>query len=256
LLFLFPSLLYFTAGIQKDGLIFLGLGMTCYHLFYLFKEKFSYKKILWFFIGLIIIFLLRNFVLITLIPALIAWFIAERIKRFVLQTYIIVYLLFIIIFFNLGAIHSSLNLPQYVSSRQLAFVEIAKGGQSAININPLYSNFRSFLNNTPQALNHSLMRPYLTEKFYFLYIPPAVEIFICEILFFFFLLFRIRKKDIPPFIYFCIFFSFSMLLMIGYTIPIIGAIIRYRSIYLPLLMIPVVCNIDWYKVRILLNIIK
>lgn len=246
-LFLLPSTLYFTSGIQKDGLIFLGLGICSYNLFYIFKEKFSYKKLLWFFAGLTIIFLLRNFVLITLIPALIAWFIAEQNKKFILRTFVIVYLFFIVLFFGLGN-YTSLDLPKYVSARQIAFIQIAKGSQSAININPLYDNFRSFLNNAPQALNHSLMRPYLTEKFSWLYIPATLEIFIYEILFILFLFYSKNIKS-QPFIYFSIFFSVSMFLMIGYTIPIIGAIVRYRSIYFPLLIIPLICCIDWNRFK-------
>jgi hypothetical protein len=64
----------------------------------------------------------------------------------------------------------------------------------------------------------------------------------------------LRKKVNHPFIYFCLFFSLSMLLMIGYTIPIIGAIVRYRSIYLPLLILPLICYTDWYKLKNLLHI--
>lgn len=248
-LFLLPSFLYFSAGIEKDGLIFLGLGICCYNLFFLFKRALSLKKIFLSFIGLLIIFLLRNFVLITLIPALTAWFIAEKNKKHLLQTYILVYLFFTVLFFNIRALHPSLNLPQYVSSRQIAFIQIAKGGGSAININPLFPDFRSFLNNAPQALNHSLMRPYLTEKFTWLYISAAFEIFIYELLFVLFLLFNVRKKITQPFIYFGVFFSLSMFLMIGYTIPIIGAIVRYRSIYMPLILIPMICSLNWNKIR-------
>lgn len=248
-LFLLPSFLYFTAGIEKDGLIFLGLGICCYNLFFLFKRAISIKKLLFTFAGLLIIFLLRNFVLITLIPGLIAWFISEKNKKYLLQTYIAVYLFFAVIFFNIGALHPSLNLPQYVSSRQIAFIQIAKGGESSININPLFPNFRSFLNNAPQALNHALMRPYLTEKFTLLYIPAALEIFIYELLFVLFFLFNARKKITQPFIYFGVFFSLSMLLMIGYTIPIIGAIVRYRSIYLPFIILPITCSLNWNRIR-------
>lgn len=251
-LFLLPSLIYFTAGLHKDGLIFLGLGITCYNLYCIIKDGFSVKRIIWFLIGLVIIFLLRNFVLITLLPAITAWIIAERNKKFILQTYVVVYLFFIGLFFSVGRLHPALDLPKYVSDRQIAFIQISKASQSAININPLFPHFRSFLNNSPQALNHTLMRPYLTEKFTVLYIPAAIEIFIYQVLFLIFLLFRSGNNKPDPYIYFGIFFSLSMFLMIGYTIPIIGAIARYRSIYFLFLLIPMVCYTDWGKVKTLL----
>ena len=249
ILFTLPSLIYFTSGIHKDGLVFLGLGIICYNLFFLINKDFSTPKFLWLLLGIAILFLFRNFVLLTLVPALTSWIIAEKTKRFKLQTFIICYLFFIVLFFGAGYIHPSLDLPQYVSTRQIAFVQIAKGGQSAININPLFPGFRSFLNNAPQALNHTLMRPYLAEKPDLLYLPPEIEIFIYQVLFFIFLLFRSSDKTVDAFIYFCIFFSLSMFLMIGYTIPILGAIVRYRSIYLPLLITPILCYTDWGKVN-------
>ncbi|MDB5222907.1 MAG: hypothetical protein JWN83_1574 [Chitinophagaceae bacterium] len=255
ILFFLPSLIYFTAGTHKDGLIFLGLGISCYNLFFLIKKGFSIPKIVWLLTGLTIIFLLRNFVLITLLPAITAWIIAEKNKKFTLQTFIAVYLFFILLFFGVGKLHPALDLPQYVSTRQIAFVQISKASQSAVNINPLFPNFRSFLNNSPQALNHALMRPYLTEKFTLPYIPAAIEIFIYQGLFFLFLLFRSKNRS-GPFIYFSVFFGLSMFLMIGYTIPIIGAIVRYRSIYFPFLIIPIVCSTDWGKVKRLLHFKK
>ena len=249
-LFLLPSMLYFTSGIQKDGLIYLGIAISCYNLFYLIKErKYTIKRIVWIAAGFVIILLLRNFVFIALIPAVIAWMIAAKNKRFILSSFLIAYLFFITLFFATGIVSPKLDLPSYVSTRQIAFIQIAKGGNSAININPLFPNFRSFLNNTPQALNHALMRPYLTENFNLLYIPIAIEIFIYEALLVLFLFFRVKNKNTDAFIYFGLFFSLTMFLMIGYTVPIIGALVRYRSIYFPFLLIPIICYIDWQKIK-------
>jgi hypothetical protein len=254
-LFFLPSLLYFSTAIHKDGLIFLGLGICCYHLFYMMREGASIKRILCLFIGFSILLLLRNFVLITLIPAMTAWLIAEKNRKFAFPVFTIVYLFFIILFFNARRLHPALDLPKYVSTRQIAFVEIANKSQSAVNVNSLYPTFSSFLTSFPQALNHSLIRPYITETTTLLYIPAAIEIIIYEILLLIFLLFR-RDQKPDPFISFGIFFSLSMFLMIGYTIPILGAIVRYRSIYFPFLVIPVLCYIDWNKVKAAIHLKK
>ena len=254
--FLLPSVIYFSSGIHKDGLIFLALGVCCYNLFFLLRRRFTVKSLLGLAGGLLIIFLLRNFILITLLPAIVAWIIAEKYRRYTLQAFIAVYVFFLLAFFMAGKVHPALDMPQYVSTRQIAFVEIAKGGQSAININPLFPHFRSFLNNSPQALNHSLMRPYMSEKFSFLYVFSAIEILCYELLFFLFLLLGPVARKTDAFICFCIFFSLSMFLMIGYTIPIVGAIVRYRSIYLPFIITPLLCSIDWQKISAILHIKK
>jgi hypothetical protein len=92
------------------------------------------------------------------------------------------------------------------------------------------------------------MRPYVWELNNLLYIPFSVEILVFEILFLLFIFFRKKNIQIPPLIYFCFFFSLTMFLIIGYTIPIIGAIVRYRSIYFIFLLTPIVCYTDWKKI--------
>ncbi len=248
-IFLLPSVIYFTSGIHRDGFIFLSLSIVIFNIHYILeKRNFLWKKFFSTIIFLCLILLLRNFVIIALIPALIAWIIADRFPKYAFFSFLGVYFVVTVLFFCSGFLFPGLNLPQHVSSRQIEFIELAKRGASAININPLYANFRSFLNNTPQALNHTLMRPYLTEKLNFLYTPVAIEIFIYQTIFLIFVFYRNDQKPIP-FIYFCFYFSISMFMMIGYTIPIIGAIVRYRSIYLPFLLIPIICLIDWNKIK-------
>lgn len=254
-IFILPSLIYFTSGIHRDGLLFLSVSMIMYHVSFMLRNKRkSWKRIFMALIFLLLVMLLRNFVFITLAPALISWIVAEQKPKYAFVIFLGIYFLVAILFFSSGLLSPEFDLPAHVSSRQLAFIEIGKGGASAININPLYPNFRSFLNNAPQALNHSLMRPYLTEHLNFLYIPAGLEIFLYEILFLLFIFFRKKNIDISPTIYFSCLFSISMFLVIGYTIPIIGAIARYRSIYFPLLLIPVICYTDWNRLKKLIHI--
>jgi hypothetical protein len=223
-------------------------------MFYLLKKRgFIAKRVIYISVALLLIFFLRNFVFITLSPALAAWMLSERRKGFVFPTFVIVYAFFILFFFSLKFIHPKLDLPQYVSSRQLEFIQIAEKAASSININPLFPDFRSFLNNVPQALNHTLMRPYLSETITPLYLPPAVEILFFELLFLGYLFFPLKLPGHKSFICFGIFLTLSMFLLIGYTIPILGAIVRYRCIYFPFLITPVVCLIDLKGILRIIN---
>lgn len=247
-IFLIPSTVYFSSAIHRDGLIYLSLCIIVYHSFFLIKFKnhllIRSAVILCF---LILILLLRNFVFIALIPALAAWIIASKRPKNSLLYFSIVYIIIAVLFFSTSLLPSSLNLPAHVSERQIAFTQLAKKGASSININPLFPNFRSFFNNLPQAVNHCLMRPYLTEHNTILYIPAALETMFYELIFIIFIFFRKSELALNSLFYFCIFFSITMFLIIGYTIPILGAIVRYRSIYLPFFLIPILINIDWKK---------
>jgi hypothetical protein len=254
-IFLLPSVIYFSSSIHRDGLIYLSLSMVIYHLFFMMQnKKYSFKNILIILIFLALILLLRNFVFITLVPAIIAWMFAEHKPKYAFIIFSGIYLFISVLFFCTGFLPPSFNLPAHVSNRQIDFIIIAKRGASAININPLYPNFRSFLNNIPQALNHSFMRPYLTEHLNFLYIPSGLEIFCYEILFLSFIFFRKKNITFSPLICFSVFLTITMFLIIGYTIPIIGAIVRYRSIYLPFILIPIICYTDWKKIKTIFHI--
>ena len=248
--FLLPSVIFFSSAIHRDGLIYLSISMVIYHLFFMMKNKYyPWKKILITLFFTLLIVLLRNFVLIIMLPALLSWLIAAKRPKYSLIIFSGVYFFLGILFFCTTFLPHAYNLPAHVAGRQAAFIEIAKGGVSSISINLLHPNFKSFLINIPQAINHSFMRPYLTEHVNFLYILSALEIFFYEVLFLFFIFFRKKNMLIYPLIYFSIFFTITMFIVIGYTIPIIGAIVRYRSIYFPFVLIPVICYTDWSKIK-------
>ena len=253
--FLLPSVMYFTNGIHRDGLIYLSLAIVIYHFQSGLYNKFHFRNIAAIVVFLMFILLLRNFVFITLVPALVAWWIAERFPHYSFLSFLFIYVLAIILFFSSAVLPTRLNLPQHVVTKQMEFIELGKRGASSMDILPLHTDAMSFLKNAPQALDHALLRPYLTEKFNFLYTPLAGELLCYEILIALFLFFRIKKQFLPT-VYFCFFFGLSMFLVIGFTIPILGAIVRYRSIYFPFLLMPVICLTDWNRIARVFQIHK
>ncbi|HMI63892.1 MAG TPA: hypothetical protein VK518_23410, partial [Puia sp.] len=70
-----------------------------------------------------------------------------------------------------------------------------------------------------------------------------------------------RPGSTNSFTLFCIIFSLSGLLIIGATVPFVGAIVRYRSIFLPFLVAPALCRLhsnplirrldDWLSLHLL-----
>jgi cadmium resistance protein CadD (predicted permease) len=87
-------------------------------------------------------------------------------------------------------------------------------------------------------------------------LAAATETDLLLLLFLVFLFFpNKRNNQNRPviFIYFCLFLSFSVLITIGYSVNNIGAIVRYRSIILPLLLTPVFCQINWQRINKLIS---
>src|SRR5439155_6354965 len=104
-----------------------------------------------------------------------------------------------------------------------------------------------FLKNTPQAINLSTIRPYPSDVRHILSLAAAIEIDALLLMFALFLLLHRNGWRPKNLVYFCIFFSFSVLLAIGFSVNNLGAIVRYRSVIMPLLVIPMAAAMDWSR---------
>jgi len=144
-----------------------------------------------------------------------------------------------------------------VTDKQAAFFTLPVAA-TQIELDTLKPNFKSFLSNTPRALDHLLLRPYPAEVPAPSILPVNIELLIFQLLFLLFLFFKRKPEpsERDPFLLFGIFFALSMFLFIGYIMPNLGSIIRYRAVYLIFLMTPVICRINWQKLSGLFKIKK
>lgn len=249
--FLIPSFAYWTSGIHKDGLVFMAISLITYHVYFGLKEKrFKLSRIFPLFISFIIILAFRNFLFVILIPALIAWILSTRIQKRTALIYFSTYLICGLLFFSLRYIFPWLDLPQAVVDKQKAFKTLQ--GNSGIELPELKPTVGSFLMNTPHALSSTTLRPHPGDVKHILSMAAASETVFLLLLFFLFLFWRTNGVKSTSFIWFCIFFSFSFLLSIGFTVNFLGAIVRYRSIVLPFLFVPVISLINWERIYFIL----
>ncbi|HJS56275.1 MAG TPA: hypothetical protein VJ765_17105 [Chitinophagaceae bacterium] len=254
--FLIPSFVYWTSGIHKDGLVFLAISLIIYHVYFSLKEKrFKPSRVLPLLISFLIILSFRNFILVIIVPALIAWILSCKIQKRIAFVFISTYLISAILFFTLRYIAAGLDFPQAVVDKQKAFKTLQ--GNSGIDFPVLKPTIGNFLVNAPQALSSTTLRPHPGDVKHILSMAAATETAFLIFLVLLFLIWRTNGVRSIPFIWFCIFFSFSFLLLLGFTVNFLGAIVRYRSIILPLLMVPVISLIDWQKIySFLFNNIK
>lgn len=249
--FLLPSTLYFSSGIHKDGMVFLMLSLFIYILFQCLRQnKVTVKRLLFAGISLLLLFGLRNFIFLALVPATIAWIVTENTKAPALRIFTMVYLLTGILFFTAGLVFEKINPPEVVTQKQAEYLRLPYSA-TQIYLNPLQPNFSSFAVNAPQALNHSFLRPYLWELPSKALLPLNIELAAYQVLVLLFLFFRKKETGITdrPFILFALFFTSTVFLLIGYIVPNLGSIVRYRSLYLPLLITPLLCTINWDRLK-------
>lgn len=256
--FLLPSTLYFTSGIHKDGIVFLLLAVLIYCVYQsLIKNRFSIKRLSFIITSLILLFLIRNFVVLALLPALFAWILATKTKWNAALTFSAIYIVCALLFFNISRVNSTINPPAIIVQKQTDYLNLPVAA-TQIELTPLQPGFKSFVSNTPQALNHSFLRPYLWELPDLFILPLSVELFLYQFLML--LLIFFRRKDFnsaqKPFLLFVIFFILSIFLVIGYIVPNLGSLVRYRSLYLPFIITPALCCLDWNRLGTVLKIIK
>lgn len=249
--FLIPSFLYWTSGIHKDGILFTGFGLVIYHVYFGLKEaRWGWLRLGSILIGLLLVLALRSYLILVLVPALLAWVIAQKTPVRPLWVYGGVYFIFILFFFTAQYIFPRYNLPNAVTARQQEFLKLE--GNSAIPTRELEPTLPGFIANAPQAIHLSLIKPSFSDIKHLLSLAAAIEINLLLSLFLVVLLWHRKWVKLDPFTLFCLFFSLSVLFTIGYTVNFLGAIVRYRSIVLPLLFVPVVALIQWERIGQLL----
>jgi hypothetical protein len=145
-------------------------------------------------------------------------------------------------------VNPRLDFPQAVVNKQQEFKQLMIGG-STIPMKDLEPSVISFIKNTPQAINLSAIRPYPSDVRHILSLAAAIEINALLLLFVLFLFWRRNGNGTTSrnFLYFCVFFSLTLLLAIGFSVNNLGAIVRYRSVIMPLLVIPMVAQVNWNK---------
>jgi len=243
-IFLFPSFLFWCSGIHKEGLIFLLFAYSCYTIYFGIKNnRKPVYYILVVFLCVSLIFPIRNYMALAIIPFFISWWVAEKWFYRKWIPFIVTLIIGTTLFFGTKLVIPVVDAPAAVIMRKQEFTKL--GGESILPQRNLESTFISFLKNAPQALNHSLVRPYITEIYSPFYFLCAIEILLIWILVFIWY-FRYRENLFDHSFVLAVFMiSFVVLLLIGYIVPQLGAIVRYRSIFIPFILAPIVATIRW-----------
>lgn len=241
--FLLPSTLFWCSGIHKDGLILSAIGIGLYCFFRLLRRKYQLKHLLLILLSFTLVFSLRNYILFALIPAVLCWMLAERYpdrKRLIFVTF---YSIGIICFFIIPLIIPSINPPFFLAAKQHEFLLLP--GDSQVKTDMLQPTFSGFIAFLPHALDMAFLRPHPNEFKNFSYVPALVENVLLIVLIVISIVGLNKKTAIPPLVICFFSFSISVLLITGYTIPFVGATVRYRSLVLPFLITPLLCITDF-----------
>ncbi len=241
LIFFLPSCLFWNSGIDKDGLMLFFTGVLIYAAYRCITVKPTAGKVAAGIISFMFIFLLRNVNALLLLPAIAAWWVAVKYPVRSYLPFLIIYSLGILLFFLSVHLSPALNLPLKLAEKQHQF--LALQANTVLPLTPLQPTLKSYAALLPQAANHVFLRPYITEIKSPFHLMAFVEILL--IILILILAAASAKRQMfyhlaQPFYLFLIMVALSGLLLIGYTVPFPGAIVRYKALYLVFLLIPFV----------------
>lgn len=246
--FFIPSSMFFLSGINKDSLVFLAVSLIIYAISnsaLSASRASAIRRMLLLFGALSFLFIIRNFFFTAMIPVLLAYYLSGRFNTKPIYIYAAISGIVALIFF------SSPGLMNIVCLKQADFLQLG-WAKSAVPVTVLEPNIKSFITHLPGALNTAFCRPYIWDSYSIFYFVSALELLILVILVSASVVAVIKnKKNLfgNRLVLFCIFFALLSMLIIGYTIPILGAVTRYRSAFLPLLITPFLCSLNWSKLK-------
>lgn len=229
-IFLIPSVLFWGSCVLKEGLLLFALGAFFYGAV-LFSKTLSVKSLLLFAMGSFFVFLTRDFVFLLLFPGIFAFFVAANDPGKARWTFP----LFYVLFFTAGCVlpvFNGNNFLEIVAYKQNQFLAINEGN-TQIDVNPFEPTFAGLVTGLPQALKNSVLGPFFITADSFFHIAVMLENALL-ILVALLLLFSGKPRFNQLTVWFLV-FSVALLILIGYIVPNVGAIVRYRSLALPFL---------------------
>lgn len=125
LIVLFPSILFWTSSILKESLLIFGFGMLIYGV--RFFGEYSFRKLMFIILGLIVLLNTKVYFLLCLLPALIVYLISDKSWKGNLLK-ISGLIGGAIFFLYLNSFSDSFNITKFVSQKQQDFELVGKGG--------------------------------------------------------------------------------------------------------------------------------
>lgn len=247
-LFLLPSVLFWSSGVIKEALLLFGLGLFLLNLLGPVRHRYWPVRMLVLVFCVTLLFFLKLYVLLSLLPALIAYLWCQRTQGAqVWLRFGFVYAAFIVAGLNSEHIIPRFSILEAIWVKQRDFIGMAhqvKAG-SLVEVTPLEPNAMSFLRQSPHALYMTFLSPFTTWRNGAMGLLSAMENVLVIGLPLLAILWRRPWKAIDkPLLLFATGFCLLLSLVIGWTTPVIGALVRYRVPMLPFLTIAALAVMD------------
>jgi hypothetical protein len=233
-IFLLPSMLLWTSGVLKESFLFLALGLLFFGFSRWIQHGFHWKHLAFFMASGILFLLIRPWIgILALLMAALFMTIGKRsLKQQLIVLGLIASLLFAANAAGIGL------LPEIIQEKQQQFLSLRSdsGFENMLTLPTLDASLFAPITALPQALYNVFLQPNpFNAESLFEFLCAVEMLFLISAMIF--LIFRFIKPESSAIWLFLLLTSFLALIIIGITVPYSGAIVRYRSILMPLLML-------------------
>lgn len=246
-LLFFPGVSFWTNGMHKEAVALCGLGFL-FNGFQKSLAHFSIKNFMRFLTGLFLILYSRNFLLLFLFPGLMAGALCFFKPKFIWPKFVLIYTGFMFFVFSVLPSISSINILEEMAKKQLDFIYLTQSNTN-IPISELKPTFSGYLSLVPAALSNCLFHPNFFEVTSPIQWPAAIDnlLFgILALLCFWLVDFKRLNSWLFAMLLCTVLFYYST---IGIIVTNLGALVRYKSLGLFLLLMAFVFIADQNKMN-------
>ena len=243
-IFLIPSVLFWGSGLLKESFILFGLGFLLLSLQQLFM-KFKWYHIPLIILSFICLLYTKYYVLVAIIFPLLCYLFYKKFTphKLILSYFIpLAILVFGVIFIW---VIKDFNPFELIINKHLEFQRFNTKFPSNSSFSmPILSDWWSVIKYAPNAWLSTFVRPYLWESKSPFVLISSLENMLFIGLLILATLFPNRKNVNWFYVLFCLSFVLVLFTIIGLTVPIFGALVRYKVPGLPFLAIALLFLID------------
>lgn len=236
--FLIPSVVFWSSGVFKEGIILTGMALLLWGSRKIFRHVEILKGLLYLLAGALLLLLTRPYMLLILLFYLGILQLRQKSCKTPLLKYVVMTLIAVMVLGLADYAFSGFNPYSLLVEKQHSFIAHAQqeNAGSLVYLPELGNSPVSILKTTAVGLYNSLLRPLFFDMNSLLGFVASLEnlfvlILIALSVFYF-------RKDNPQqnLIFFCLFVAIANMLVIGVTVPVAGAIVRYKITTLPFLL--------------------
>jgi hypothetical protein len=252
--FFIPSVFFWGSGLLKDTVCLAFLGIATYQVYDNFiGSKFSWRKLVWLALSLLIIYKVKPYIVLTFLPASVIWVFLLNLKklRSIALRWIVFPFVFaaaiVLAYFSIlraGGENEKYSLNKVAKTAQETAYDIrfytGKSAGSGYTLGELDGTLGSMIRLAPQAINVSLFRPYLWEVRNPLMLLSALESFaflIAVISLFYRAKFKLLNAFKDPTILFLFIFSVVFAFSVGVSTFNFGSLVRYKIPMMPFFVV-------------------